>query len=231
MSDIRSGIKAGAGIVPTFVMMFMAYGLAASVAQIPDWTAWLTTLLVFASPAQFAMVDVVAQGGGVVQLVSIAVVVNLRFFVMSLTLAGVFDRDRRASHLLWCQFVSATTYLVTFFHWRRGAVDDPFVFYQGIVLAILPAALIGTAAGLWFGAAVPAVVAFGATLFVPVYFSLLIVGEKSSRTEFVAILLGFILTPPVELLIPGWGLFVVALSVGIGLYAVSSGSSKEDSND
>jgi predicted branched-subunit amino acid permease len=203
-------------------MTFLAYGLAAGVAQIPDWSAWLMTLLVFASPAQFAMADVAAQGGGVVQLVTIAVVVNLRFFVMSLTLVGTFDRRRQASHLLWCQFVSATTYLMTFLHWRRGEVEDAFVFYQGVVLAAVPGALIGTAVGLWFGSAVPALVAFGATLFLPAYFSLLIVGERLSRKEFAAVVLGFVLTPPFELLLPGWGLFVVALGVGIVLYAGSS---------
>lgn len=228
MSDIKQGFKAGANVVPTFGVMFFGYGLAASVAQMPVAAVIVLTLLVFAAPAQFAMVDVAAQGGGVVQLISIAVVVNLRFFVMSLTLAGAFDRNRRLSHLLWCQFISATTYLTTFFHWRSGAPGDPFRFYQGVVLAALPAALLGTAVGRWLGAGLPALLAFAATLFLPIYFSLMLAGERQSSNEFAAVTLGFLLTPPVEVLLPGWGLFIVALGVGLGLYGLSGEGSGDD---
>lgn len=227
MSGIGDGLKTGASIVPTFLVVFFGYGLAASVAQMPEIVTVLITLLVFASPAQFAMADVAGQGGGVLQLIGIAVVVNLRFFVMSLTLAGVFDPHRRLSHLLWCHFVSVTTYLTTFFHWRSGRVADPFAFYQGVVLAALPAALLGTAVGVWFGAGMPALMAFAATLFLPVYFTLMIAGEKQTRPEFTAVVLGFLLTPPVEVLLPGWGLFAVSLTVGLVLYRLTGGEPEE----
>lgn len=227
MTSIREGFKAGAKVVPTFGVMFFGYGLAATVAQVPELTAVAITLLVFAAPAQFAMADAALHGGGIVQLVSIAVVVNLRFFVMSLTLAGAFDPVRRRSHLLWCQFVSATTYLTTFFYWRGGRVDDPFAFYQGVVLAALPAALLGTAVGVWFGTGMHPVMAFAATLFLPIYFTLMIAGESQTRSEISAVILGFLLTPPVEVLLPGWGLFVVSLAVGLGLYRFTAGEARQ----
>lgn len=228
MSDLKQGLRAGANVVPTFGFMFLGYGLAASVAAIPEWAALSLTLLVFAAPAQFAVADVAAQGGGVVQIISIAVVVNLRFFVMSLTLAGTFDRDRRWSHLLWCQFVSATTYLTTFFYWRRADFGDPFRFYQGVVLVAVPAALAGTAVGLWLGTGLPALLAFAATLFLPVYFSLMLAGERQSRREFGAVVLGFLMTPPMEVLLPGWGLFLVALTAGLGLYGFDPAGDRDD---
>lgn len=230
MSDIRNGFRAGANVVPTFGVMFFGFGLAAGVAHMPDVAALMTTLLVFAAPAQFAMADVASQGGSVFQMASIAVIVNLRFFVMSLTLAGTFQQDRRLNHLLWCQFVSATTYLTTFFHWRGGRVADPFAFYRGVVLAALPAALVGTAVGLWFGAGLPALLAFAATLFLPVYFSLMLAGEKQTRYEFTAVVLGFALTPPAEILLPGWGLFTVALAAGLGLHMRTRGDAGDGGN-
>lgn len=231
MSEIRNGFRAGANVVPTFGVMFFGVGLAAAAAQIPELTALALTLLVFSAPAQLAMADVAGQGGGLVQLVSIAVVVNLRFFVMSLTLAGAFDASRRRSHVLWCQFISATTYLTTFFHWRGGRVNDPFAFYRGVVLAALPAALLGTAVGVWLGAGMPALMAFAATLFLPVYFALLIAGENTTRPELGAVVLGFVLTPPVEVVLPGWGLFIVSLGVGLGLYRFTSGEAAPEGDD
>jgi predicted branched-subunit amino acid permease len=227
MSDLKQGFKAGANVAPTFGFMFLGYGLSASVAAMPEWAALCLTLLVFAAPAQFAIADVSAQGGGAFQMIFIAVVVNLRFFVMSLTLAGTFDRERRWSHLAWCQFVSATTYLTTFFNWRGREGGDPFRFYQGVVMAALPAALAGTAVGLWLGAGPPALLAFAATLFLPVYFSLMLAGERLSRAELSAVVMGFVFTPLVEVVLPGWGLFLVAMTVGLGLYRLS----EEDGGD
>jgi predicted branched-subunit amino acid permease len=221
LTDLGNGFRAGLGVVPTFGFMFLGYGLAAAVAGMPPAAALAITVAVFAAPAQFAMADVAAQGGGIIQLVGIAVVVNLRFFVMSLTLAGTFGGERRLSQLLWSQFVSATTFLTTFFHWRGGRAREPLSFFQGVVLAAVPAALLGTAAGLWIGGEVSEVVAFAASLFLPVYFTLLLAGDTQGRRELTAAALGFALTPPAELLLPGWGLFAVALGVGVGLYATS----------
>ncbi len=231
MSDIAKGFKAGSNVIPTFGVMFFGVGLSAGVAHMPDFAALAMTALVFSAPAQFAMADVAHQGGSVLQMIIIAVVVNLRFFVMSLTLATTFDSRRRLVHLLWCQFVSATTYLTTFFHWRRGGVNDSFEFFEGVVLAVLPAALVGTAVGLWFGAGMPALLAFAATLFLPVYFALMLAGEKQTPNEFAAVVLGFLLTPIGEVLLPGWGLFIVALAVGLGLSFKSDENARPESGE
>jgi len=228
MSGLRDGVRAGMSIVPTFVFMFLGYGLAAGVAHIPGPAAVAVTLLVFAAPAQFVMADVASQGAGVVQLVAVVVLVNLRFVVMSLTLAGAFGTRRRRTQVLWCQFVSATTFLTTFFRWRAGRVDDPLSFFQGVVLATVPAALLGTLAGLWLGRGVNEVVAFAAALFLPVYFALLLAGERCDRPELTAIILGFLLTPGAELLLPGWGLFAVAMVVGVVLYTVTAEETDSD---
>lgn len=228
MKEIRNGFKAGANVIPTFGVMFFGVGLAAGVAHMPDLAALAMTALVFSAPAQFAVADVAHQGGTVGQMIIMAVVVNLRFFVMSLTLAATFDRGNRLGHLLWCQFVSATTYLTTFFHWRGGRVSDSFRFFEGVVLAVLPAALVGTAIGLWLGAGMPALLAFAATLFLPVYFALMLTGEKQSPNEFTAVVLGFLFTPLGEVLLPGWGLFIVAVAVGL---ALSFRSEKNEESD
>jgi hypothetical protein len=87
----------------------------------------------------------------------------------------------------------------------------------------LPAALLGTAIGVWFGSDMPVLMAFASTLFLPVYFALMIAGEKQTRPELAAVVLGFLLTPLVEVLAPGWGLFIVSLGVGLGLYRLTGG--------
>lgn len=216
-TDLKKGFIAGSGAIPTFGVMFFGFGLAATIAGIAEWQVLLITFLVFAAPAQFAMVDVATQGGGVLQVIFIAVLVNLRFFPMSLTLAGITGPDNNWKHVICSQFVSATTYLTTFFGWRRGGVEDPFRYYQGVVLATVPIALFGTAVGIWLGAGLPQMFAFVASLFLPIYFTLLLKSEDKTQKENLAIVSGLVLTPAAELLLPGLGLFLVALFTGLVL--------------
>lgn len=206
---LQEGLRAGAPIAPTFIGIFIGFGIAAHVADVPPWAAVLMTVAVFAAPAQFAIID----AAGVGPMIAAGILVNLRFFLMGLTLSQLL-RAPRWRLLLLAQFVIATTYLLTFFAARRNPPPDLPAFYQGVVLLAFPAALTGTVLGLVFGAGLPAVLAFGATLFLPIYFTLLVASEIRGRFEVAAALLGFALTPFVEQAVPGWGVFVTGLAAG-----------------
>ncbi len=216
----RAGLRASLSVVPTFVAIFAGFGIAAGVADVPAWGALALTAAVFAAPAQFAMIDLAGQGpSAIVQMIVAGILVNLRFLLMSLTLSHLFGRVRRTRLLLSAQFVIATSYLLTFFRSRRQPPVDLHAYFRGIAAATLPAALLGTALGLAFGKELPPVLAFGATLFLPVYFALLLAGETKGRNEGGAVLGGLLLTPPVEYVLPGWGIFVTALTVGAAITA------------
>lgn len=212
---LREGLRAGSAVVPTFLGIFTGFGIAAQVADVPSWAALLLTVTVFAAPAQFAVID----AAGIGPMIAAGVLVNLRFLPMSLTLSQLL-RGPRWRLLLSAQFVVATSYLLTFFAARRREPPDLPSFYQGIVLLAFPAALAGTIVGLAFGAGLPAVVAFGATLFLPIYFALLLASDLHGRYEIAAALLGFALTPFVEQAVPGWGVFVTGLAAGALMTAV-----------
>jgi predicted branched-subunit amino acid permease len=129
-------------------------------------------------------------------------------------LINFFDTVPRTRLAYWAQFVSASSYLVTFFQSRREEPVDLFDFYRGVVIMTFTAAIVGTAIGVVIGAGLPALLAFGATLFLPIYFSLLLIGETKGRSEVAAVMIGLLFTPPLELLLPGWGLFVTAIGAG-----------------
>ena len=214
-ASFTSGIKAGSTIVPTFLAIFIAVGLSAQVHDVSFTTAVWMTALVFAAPAQFAMMDVAAQGGVWLQVALVGVLANLRFFIMSMTLTTFFNHVPRSRLVLWSHFVSASSYLITFFETRRQGQPDLFRFFQGVVWMTFSAAVLGTLIGLWFGADMPGLFAFGAGLFLPLYFALLLFSEKMNRSEISAALIGLVATPPLELLIPGWGLIIAALAAGV----------------
>ncbi len=212
---LKRGLQAGSSIVPTFIAIFIGFGIASRVTDAPVWAALIMTAAVFAAPAQLVMLDLAGHGtAALAQVVIAGILVNLRFLLMSLTLAHLFPRLPRHHRLLAAQFVSASSYLLTFFQSRRRQDVNLYDFYRGVVLMSFPAAVIGTAIGTWFGTGLPAVLAFGASLFLPVYFALLLAGDVRGRSEITAVLLGFLLTPPMEFAMPGWGLFVTAVGVG-----------------
>jgi len=211
----RAGLKAGSTVVPTFIAIFTGVGIAAAVVGMPALTTLFSTWAIFAAPAQFAMIDIAYQSSVVLQIVTVGILVNLRFFVMSLTLVALFPPLPRRRLALWAQFVSASSYLITFFHSRRALREELFDFYRGVVVMSFPAAVVGTALGIWFGSGLPALFTFGAALFLPIYFSLLLSSEVRRRREITAVTLGFIATPPLELLLPGWGLFIAAIAAGL----------------
>lgn len=218
----RAGLRASLSIVPTFVAIFAGFGVAAQVAGVPAWGALGLTVTVFAAPAQFAMIELAGHGqgaGAVAQMIVAGVLVNLRFLLMSLTLSHMFGRVPRRRLLLSAQFVIASTYLLTFFRSRAEPPVDLHAYFRAIGAATLPAALAGTALGLAFGQGLPAVLAFAATLFLPVYFALLLANETRGRREAGAVFGGLLLTPLVEHVLPGWGIFVTALGVGAAVAA------------
>jgi predicted branched-subunit amino acid permease len=144
------------------------------------------------------------------------VLVNLRFFVMSMTLAPMFGPVGRLRLALWAQFVSASSFLLTFFESRRSApaAGDLFAYYRGVVVASFPGALIGTGIGITLAAGLSQTWIFGASLFLPVYFTLLLVSDIARRSELVAVIIALVCTPLMEVWLPGWGLFVVAMVAG-----------------
>lgn len=212
--DYKAGMRAGTSIGVTFLAIFMGIGITASLADIPGLAAVLMTVLVFAGPAQFAMIEVGAQSGLLLPVISVGVLVNLRFLVMSMALNPVFENIPRRTLLFWSQFISASSFLVTFFESRKGKGTDTFQFFKGLVIVSYTAAVAGTAVGAWFGRGLPDLLNFGATLFLPIYFSLLISSDVRNRQELLSVAMGFALTPFVEMLLPGWGIFLVALSTG-----------------
>lgn len=211
----RSGLRASLSVVPTFLAIFAGFGVAAQVAGVPIWGALAMTLVVFAAPAQFAMIDLAGQGSGAVAPIIVAgILVNLRFLLMSLTLAHQFRGVARRRLLLSAQVVIATTYLLTFFRSRAEGPVDLHAYFRGIGAATLSAALVGTMLGLAFGQDLPPVFAFAATLFLPAYFALLLMNETRGRAEVGSVAGGLLLTPAIEQLLPGWGIFIAAIAVG-----------------
>jgi len=211
------GVKASAPALPTMFVIFLGYGVTAQLEGVPAIAAFLMTVFIYAAPAQYAIIDLAAGGAAAIQLIVVGVLANLRFFLMSLTLSQMFEGVSRRQALPWAHFVAATPFLLTFFRARKEQPVVLFDYYRGISAPIAAMILLGTAAGIALGGDMPPPLAFAATLFMPIYFSLLITTDIKSKFEMAAVGFGFTLTPIAETLMPGWGMALVALGAGLAL--------------
>jgi predicted branched-subunit amino acid permease len=80
-----------APVTPTIFSIFMGFGVSAALAGVPASAAMLMSGLIYAVPAQYAILDLaVSTPAGVGQLALVGAMANLRFFVMGLWMAQAF---------------------------------------------------------------------------------------------------------------------------------------------
>ncbi len=222
LSSFRQGTRASLPALPTIFIIFLGFGITSRIEDVPVVGAMAMTLAICAAPAQYAILDMANVSANPVQLIIVGTLANLRFFLISINMTQMFRGVPLGRLLPWAQFVAATPFLLTFFRSRKENPVDLFDYFRGIASSMIPVIILGTAAGLWMGAGLPGYLVFGATLFMPIYFSLLLATGVKGGYEFAAVGLGFAMGPIFEALIPGWGLLAAAMVAGLALTMVES---------
>lgn len=96
-----SGIRDGIPICLGYFSVSMAFGIAALKAGLPVWAAILTSLTNVTSAGQFAGVNIMQELGGLVELAITTLIINMRYFLMSLSVSQKID----SSMTLWQRFL------------------------------------------------------------------------------------------------------------------------------
>jgi len=221
-SSFRQGARACLPALPTIFVIFLGFGITARIEGVPVVGAMAMTLAIYAAPAQYAILDMASANTNPIQLIIVGTLANLRFFLISLNMTQMFRGMPLRRLLPWAQFVAATPFLLTFFRSRKESPVDLFDYFRGIATPMIPVIILGTVAGLWLGTGLPGYLVFGATLFMPVYFSLLLATGAKGGYEYAAVGLGFAMGPLFEIMVPGWGLLVSAMVAGLALTMVES---------
>ena len=212
------GARDAAPLAPSFFFIFMGFGMMAAVAGMSPAAAMAMTVMVYAAPAQYAMVDMaLSTPAGVAQLAIVGALANLRFFVMGLSLSHLLPGMSRGGAMLWGHFVAATPFLLVYLRSRKEPPADLLEYYKGLSLTLPVFAVSGVAAGLLAGGSAPAPLSFGLMLFMPVYFTLLLTSELKWGREAAAVVMGAALTPLAEIAAPGWGLVAGPVLTGFVL--------------
>lgn len=144
-SEFKKGLKDGFPLSLGYLSVSFAFGVQSSLLGVPVFITLLISMTNLTSAGQLAGVSVVAAAGSVIELIVIQLVINSRYFLMSLTLTQKTDDSFTLSkRLLTATFITDEIFAV--------AAAKPYkinvVYFAG--LAFLP--YIGWAAGTLLGA-------------------------------------------------------------------------------
>jgi predicted branched-subunit amino acid permease len=211
-----AGLREGTPVGITFLLAFLGVGAAFRAAGLGQAEAGLSTLLLMSGPAQVGMLDGLGAGRPLLAIVLAVCLLNGRYAVMSAVLAPSLRAVPLRRLLLPLTLLSTSTFAVTQagLH-NHGAARSPLIFFQGVCLAAVPPAVVGTILGYHLTGLLPAVLAGTVDIILPVYFATLLARDWPRPSPLLAALAGFILMPLAERLLPGFGLIVPGVLVGL----------------
>ena len=91
--EFKEGIKDGLPICLGYISVSMAFGLSAVKMGIPAWTAVLMSLTNLTSAGQFAGTTLLATNGTYLELIVSMLIINIRYFLMSLSVSQKVDDE------------------------------------------------------------------------------------------------------------------------------------------
>jgi 4-azaleucine resistance transporter AzlC len=172
----RAGLRAGVPFAIAAAVLSLSFGVLAREVGLSAIGAIVMSAIVFAGSAQFAVVGILAQGGGVGAAVGAAAMMNSRFLPMGVALAPSLPGRplRRAAQ---GQAVVDASWALA--HQGGGRFDRHFLF--GCTAVQYVGWVGGTIAGALGGSALGDPEALGLDAAYPAFFLALLVAELRSR--------------------------------------------------
>ena len=151
-SEFIHGIKSGLPIGLGYLSVSIAFGVQASIAGLPVFMSLFISMTNLTSAGQLAGLTVIASLGTVLEIILTQLVINARYFLMSLTLTQKLDDSFSLGHRLLCSaFVTDEIFAVA------SARTKPFnrKFFYGLVILPYIGWATGTAIGAGLGNVLP----------------------------------------------------------------------------
>ena len=224
-ASFRQGARAAVPVWIAFTTSSFALGVAAKAHGLHWGEITLMSALVYAGPAQFAVLEAFGAGKPALQILFATLLLNLRFLPMSATLAPYFRGVSRLRLYFASHFISASSFVVPYFHFQReeresgaaeaaaGKGERNLGFFLGVGVTSFTVWVAGTAVGYWAALHVPAGFEEGMKFILPGYFACLLASEVRGWTAVLVCVVSLFLAVPGALWNPDWGWIVTALAV------------------
>ena len=205
--------------LPLVLIMATMLGIGGLVRDLglPVWAGTLSTLTIWAGPAQVILFAAIATGAALPATAFAICLSSARFLPMTVSILPLVRKSRPGlgSTLLAAHLVSMTTWVEGLR--RLPHVPEPMrmTYFLGYSLGIIGAASAATHAGYYIYALVPAAIAAAFLFTTPLFFSAAMIAGARTPAEWLALGFGFFATPVLTPLLPvGFDFLIVGVVGG-----------------
>ncbi len=216
-NEFINGIRGGIPICLGYFSVSMAFGLTAVKEGLYVWAAILTSLFNLTSAGQFAGINIMNAGGEFIELAITTLIINMRYFLMSLSVSQKVDPKMKLSQRLLVSFgITDEIFAVSMRHNRPLTTT----YMAGLILT----PLIGWTGGTAFGAVAVSVLpqtvsaAMGIALY-GMFIAIIIPPARENKNVFIAIIMAiaaslvFSYVPVFKSLSGGWTIIIITVVV------------------
>ena len=216
-NEFINGIKDGIPICLGYFSVSMAFGIAAVKGGIPSWAATLTSLTNVTSAGQFAGINIMLAFGSLIELAITTLIINMRYFLMSLSVSQKVDPSVKLWHRFLISFgITDEIFAVSMRHTRPLTTS----YMLGLILTPVLGWTTGTLTGAVFTSVMPQSLssAMGIALY-GMFIAIIIPPARENFKVLIAILtaitasLIFTYAPVICNLSSGWAIIIITVAV------------------
>ncbi len=215
--EFKEGIRDGLPICLGYISVSMAFGLTAVKAGMPIWSAVLISLTNLTSAGQFAGTNLLIAHSSYIELMITTFIINIRYFLMSLSISQKVDRDFGTEERLIASFgVTDEVFAVSM--QRRKEIS--FSYMLGLIGTPILGWTCGTLIGAVATSLLPAVLtdAMGIALY-GMFIAIIVPPAREHKSVLVAVLLAiaasyaFTYLPILSAISGGWSVIIITVVV------------------
>ena len=230
--NFKRGLKDGLPIGLGYLSVAFAFGVQASIAGIPFFMSVFISMTNLTSAGQLAGLSIIAAAGTILEMILTQLVINARYFLMSITLTQKLDNSFTVGHRLLCSaFVTDEIFAV--------AAAKPKLFgrkyFYGLVILPYVGWTMGTLFGSVAGNLLPVQItnALGIALYA-MFIAIILPPSITTKGVFPTIILGAGIScliyylPPLNTLSTGIAVIISAMITALVMAAVFPVKSTEE---
>lgn len=215
--ELKEGIRDGFPICLGYVSVSMAFGLTAVKAGLPVWAAVLISMTNVTSAGQFAGVNLLVTNSFYIELMVTTFVINIRYFLMSLSISQKLDKKFGIKKRLIASFgVTDEVFAVS----MQRRKDLSFSYMAGLISTPIAGWTLGTLIGAVATSILPESLsdAMGIALY-GMFIAIIIPPAREHKNVMFAVLLAvaasyaFTYIPALASLSGGWSVIIIAVVV------------------
>ncbi len=219
---VLSGIRDAVGVPAlTLAASMLGVGGLAHDVNFPLTAALVSTIMIWAAPAQVIMFGLIAGGASLATIALAIGISSIRFLPMTMSILPLLRRPGAGKITL-----VAAAHLVAITNWVEGMRRLPHIpkevrlpYFFGFGNTTLALATIATGIGYYLAGSLPHILVAGLLFLSPIYFSTSMLRSIRARSDLYAVVLGFGLAPLAALYAPaGFDLLAVGLIGGTIAY-------------